>query len=276
MGHDAVVKLEAGRLGPMRTASIRAIVAVFGLSYEPALRGLGADEDRLIDERHSRILGACATWLKTLGWVVPSEVSYSEFGERGSVDLLAWHPASASLLVIEVKSELASLEATLRKLDENGTPGQPHRTTIRMTADLRQPTPCPARGSNPAPASACARGHPRSSLPDQVEPGPSLVSQAVRIDRRLALPGRHQRVPVCGPRSAHADPTNRAATGWPLRFRTLDRWTSERPVDKSRVGSSLWSAGGQESGRSPLRRSDPRTKSDPNRIHRCRSSRIRP
>ncbi|HLY15060.1 MAG TPA: helix-turn-helix transcriptional regulator [Candidatus Limnocylindrales bacterium] len=118
VGHDAVVKLEAGRIGPMRTASIRAIVSVFGLSYEPVVRGLGADEDRLIDERHATILGACATWLRTLGWLVAAEVSYSEFGERGSVDLLAWHPASASLLVIEIKSELASLETTLRKLDE--------------------------------------------------------------------------------------------------------------------------------------------------------------
>jgi hypothetical protein len=39
-------------------------------------------------------------------------------GRRGSVDLLAWHPPSASLLVIEIKTEPASIEATLRKLDE--------------------------------------------------------------------------------------------------------------------------------------------------------------
>ncbi len=46
------------------------------------------------------------------------EVSYSVFGERGSIDLLAWHDPSRTLLVVEIKTELASIEATLRKLDE--------------------------------------------------------------------------------------------------------------------------------------------------------------
>ncbi len=118
VGPDAVVNLESGRLGPMRTSSIRAIVSVFGLSYEIGVRGLGADLDRLLDERHAALLGVCATWLTGLGWQTRSEVSYSEWGERGSVDLLAWHAASGCLLVIEIKTELASIEATLRKLDE--------------------------------------------------------------------------------------------------------------------------------------------------------------
>jgi transcriptional regulator with XRE-family HTH domain len=118
VGPDAVGNLESGRLGPMRTASIRAIVSVFGLSYEAGVRGLGATEDRLLDARHAELLGACGKWLSGLGWQTRSEASYSEWGERGSIDLLAWHPPTASLLVIEIKTELASIEATLRKLDE--------------------------------------------------------------------------------------------------------------------------------------------------------------
>ena len=118
VGHDAISNLEAGRIGAMRTDSIRAIVAAFGLSYEPSIRGLGAREDRLLDERHAGLLGSCAAWLSGFGWLTRAEVSYSEWGERGSIDLLAWHPPTASLLVIEVKTELVSIEATLRKLDE--------------------------------------------------------------------------------------------------------------------------------------------------------------
>jgi hypothetical protein len=38
------------------------------------------------------------------GWEAVPEVTYSIFGERGSIDL-AWHPASRTLLVIELKSE---------------------------------------------------------------------------------------------------------------------------------------------------------------------------
>ena len=118
VGPGLISRLEAGRLGPLPVASVRAVVATFGLSYEGSIRGLGAGEDRLLDERHAALLGVGAGWLNTFGWPTRAEVSYSEWGERGSVDLVAWHPATRSLIVIEVKTELASIEATLRKLDE--------------------------------------------------------------------------------------------------------------------------------------------------------------
>jgi len=55
--------------------------------------------------------------LRRLGWTVQLEVSFSHFGERGSIDILAWHAATRSLLVIEIKTELASVEGLLRPLD---------------------------------------------------------------------------------------------------------------------------------------------------------------
>jgi transcriptional regulator with XRE-family HTH domain len=118
VGRSVVSDLEFGRLDAMRVATIRKIVAPFGLTFGGALRGLGADADRLLDERHAALMGACAEWLGRLGWRSVSEVSYSEWGERGSVDLLAWHESTANLLVVEIKTELASVEATLRKHDE--------------------------------------------------------------------------------------------------------------------------------------------------------------
>jgi hypothetical protein len=44
-------------------------------------------------------------------------VTYSIYGERGSIDILAWHEASRTLLVVEVKTELVSIEETLRRHD---------------------------------------------------------------------------------------------------------------------------------------------------------------
>ena len=46
------------------------------------------------------------------------ELTYDSGRSSGSVDILAWHAATASLLVIEIKTEIPSAEATLRKLDE--------------------------------------------------------------------------------------------------------------------------------------------------------------
>ena len=45
------------------------------------------------------------------------EVSCSIWGERGSIDLLAWQPRRRALLVIEVKTEITDVGATLATLD---------------------------------------------------------------------------------------------------------------------------------------------------------------
>lgn len=118
VGRSVVSQLEIGRFDARSVATVRQIFETFGLTYEGGVRGLGADADRLLDERHSTLLGACARWLRDLAWKTAAEVSYSEWGERGSVDLLAWHEATSTLLVVEIKTELASVEATLRKHDE--------------------------------------------------------------------------------------------------------------------------------------------------------------
>jgi hypothetical protein len=46
------------------------------------------------------------------------EVTYSEYGERGSVDVLAVLAAARAALVVEVKTDLGSAKAIGRKLDE--------------------------------------------------------------------------------------------------------------------------------------------------------------
>ena len=58
-----------------------------------------------------------AVLLRGLGWIVLPEVTFSIYGERGSIDVLAFHPATGSLLVIEVKSAVPDVQATLAGLD---------------------------------------------------------------------------------------------------------------------------------------------------------------
>lgn len=139
VGLNTITTIEAGRLGRMQLATIRSVAVAFGMSVDWNVRGLGADADRVLDERHSALLGACAAWLTAIGWQTRAEVSYSVYGERGSVDLLAWHSPTSSLLVIEIKTELASVEATLRKLDEKVrlAPGMARRIGWRPASVAR-------------------------------------------------------------------------------------------------------------------------------------------
>jgi len=45
-------------------------------------------------------------------------VSFSIWGERGSIDVLAQHPATGSLLVVEVKSVVPDSQELLHRLDQ--------------------------------------------------------------------------------------------------------------------------------------------------------------
>jgi len=73
--------------------------------------------DRLLDEGHARLSGQTLKLLRGWGWDTQVEVSFAHYGERGSIDILAWHAPSRTLLVVEIKSELGSVEGLLRPLD---------------------------------------------------------------------------------------------------------------------------------------------------------------
>jgi len=81
------------------------------------VRWRGGDLDRLLDEGHAALLGRVAKVLEAAGWVVRPEVTFSVYGERGSIDLVGWHPASSILAIVEVKTDLVSVEETLRRHD---------------------------------------------------------------------------------------------------------------------------------------------------------------
>jgi transcriptional regulator with XRE-family HTH domain len=115
---NLVSLVERGHLERASTRLLRRVMAALDAVAVIEIRWRGAALDRLLDEDHARLSGAIATELARLGWEVQPEVSYSSYGERGSIDLLAWHAETRTLLVIEVKTDLPSAEATLRKLDE--------------------------------------------------------------------------------------------------------------------------------------------------------------
>lgn len=121
---SVISELELGRVSGMTVGTVRRIGAALGASTELRLHGLGAEPDRLLDGCHARLVGTTLELLGRFGWTVQPEVSYSEWGERGSIDLPGWFAPTRSLLVVEVKTELASLEEALRKHDEKARLGR--------------------------------------------------------------------------------------------------------------------------------------------------------
>jgi len=97
---------------------LRRILAALDAHLVVEVRWRAGELDRLLDADHAALAALVAKLLGAAGWEVRVEVTYNEFGERGSIDLLAFMPATGTLLVVEIKTDIAAVEQTLRKLDE--------------------------------------------------------------------------------------------------------------------------------------------------------------
>ena len=118
VSQSTISNIESGRLAGLPVATIRRIFAAVDAGFEGMVQWRGAGLDRLLDARHSALVAASVRRLGDAGWDTRVETTYSIYGERGSIDVLGAFVQRRAVLVEEVKSELASLEETIRKLDE--------------------------------------------------------------------------------------------------------------------------------------------------------------
>ncbi|HET7028874.1 MAG TPA: hypothetical protein VFI34_00055, partial [Candidatus Limnocylindrales bacterium] len=79
--------------------------------------------DRLLDEDHAALVEGVVARLRRLEWEVAVEVSFSIWGERGSIDVLGYHAEEGALLVVEVKSVVPDSQATVHGLDRKARLG---------------------------------------------------------------------------------------------------------------------------------------------------------
>ena len=113
----AVSLLECGRARELRLGAVEAILVALGARVDVRVLWNGPEIDRLLDAGHAALGASVKRRLEGWGWLVRVEVSYSRYGERGRIDLLALHPATGMLLVIEIKTELVDVQALLGSLD---------------------------------------------------------------------------------------------------------------------------------------------------------------
>lgn len=117
VSQSLVSDVERGHLERIAVGTLCDLAATVEARAGVSMSWRAGDLDRLIDELHATLTEVVARLLRALGWEVHAEVTFSIGGERGSIDLLAWHPETRSLLVVEIKTELTSVEATLRAHD---------------------------------------------------------------------------------------------------------------------------------------------------------------
>ena len=112
-----VALAEAGGIERLTVRSLRRIAAPLEIRLPIAPLWRGGEVDRLRDRDHARLVEDVVTILRHEGWEVIVEYTFSHFGERGSIDIVAWHPGSQSLLVVEVKTRVYDVQALVAGVD---------------------------------------------------------------------------------------------------------------------------------------------------------------
>lgn len=117
LSRAVVSRIDRGLIGNIRVEDLERAAAALGAIVDLRLRWNGEQLDRLVDEAHARLVDLAVALLRATGWEVAVEVSFSIWGERGSIDVLAYHRATGTILVVEVKSVVPDSQSTLHGLD---------------------------------------------------------------------------------------------------------------------------------------------------------------
>jgi transcriptional regulator with XRE-family HTH domain len=117
ISHGTISNIERGRCDAVSVAMLCRVANALGADVDLRIRWRGAELDRLLDAGHVRLVSKVADRLLAIGWQVAVETTFSIWGERGSIDVLAYHAQTSSLLVVEVKSIVPDFQAMVAGLD---------------------------------------------------------------------------------------------------------------------------------------------------------------
>jgi transcriptional regulator with XRE-family HTH domain len=117
LSRSLIASIDRGQLSGVTAGAIARAAAALGADVDIRLRWRGEALDRLLDEDHAAIVESVVRRLTSAGWLTAVEVSFSIRGERGSIDVLGFHPVTGALLVVEVKSLVPDSQATIYGTD---------------------------------------------------------------------------------------------------------------------------------------------------------------
>jgi len=123
MSASEISRIERGGAMAKTLENLERVVEALDARLNVRILWQGEELDRLLDRDHARMVDATLRQLAASGWAALPETTFQVAGERGSIDVLAWHAPTETLLVIEIKSVVPDIQATLAGLDRKARLG---------------------------------------------------------------------------------------------------------------------------------------------------------
>jgi transcriptional regulator with XRE-family HTH domain len=116
---STVSRIERGHVDHLSLDVVRRVAAALDIRVELQARWRSGDLDRLLNAGHSRLHEEVARMFRRdlPDWIFEPEVSFAIYGERGVIDILAWHPVRQAVLVIELKTDVVDVNELVGGVD---------------------------------------------------------------------------------------------------------------------------------------------------------------
>lgn len=110
VSQQLVSSIERGQIDQRALHTVRAVAQALEVRLVMTASWRGTDLARLLDAAHASLVERVAAHLRASGWLVLVEYSFNHYGERGSVDVVAWYPTARALALVEVKSAIVDVQ----------------------------------------------------------------------------------------------------------------------------------------------------------------------
>lgn len=117
VSRDTISRMENDRLDNVPAGTVQACVEALGAYLRMEVAWQGERLPRLIDARHAVLQNTFVLLLAAMGWDARVEVSFNHFGDRGRIDVAAFHAATRTMAIVEIKPDIDDAQETVGRLD---------------------------------------------------------------------------------------------------------------------------------------------------------------
>jgi len=112
-----ISRIERGRVRHVSLAMLLRVAEALEIRVDIVPRWRGGDLDRMLNAGHAALHQRVARSFAGTPWLVAPETTFAIYGERGVIDILAFHPPTGALLVVELKSQIVDIQQLMAAVD---------------------------------------------------------------------------------------------------------------------------------------------------------------